>query len=84
MVLQIAGVVRGKRIELERETGLPAGSPVVVSIQPKALTLEEKRHLVDVLCGAWADDASLGPIQAEIERQRAGAAPRGADFDARS
>ncbi len=68
MVMQLHGVVKGKQIELERETGLPPGSVVVVRVEPKRLPLEEKRRLVDVIFGSWADDNSLKIIFAEIER----------------
>ena len=81
MQVQLQGVINGKHIELEQEPGLPAGSVVLVSIHAKLPTLEEKRQLVDVLCGAWADDASLGPIFAEIEQQRALTVPREVGFD---
>ncbi len=74
--MQMQGIIRGKQIELEREAGFPSGLTVIVNIQPKPLTLEEKRRLVDSLCGAWADDSSLWPIFAEIERQRAITIPR--------
>ena len=82
--MQIQGIIRGKQIELEREVKLPSGSAVIVIIQPKPLALEEKRRLVDLLCGAWADDASLWPIFAEIEHQRTNATPREVDFDVAS
>jgi len=80
MVLQIRGTIEGKRIELERETGLPPGSSVMVKIEPKPLDLEEKRHLVDLLCGAWAEDSSLKVIFTEIEQRRAMTLPREVNF----
>ena len=84
MLTQIQGIIRGKRIELEREPELPTGSVVLVQIQPKPLTLEEKRRLADALCGAWADDPSIPSVFQEIERQRTLAAPREVSFDAAS
>jgi hypothetical protein len=84
MVLQLHGIIKGKQIELERETGLPSGSAVVVRVEPKRLPLEEKRRLVDALCGVWANDASLKPLFAEIERLRAIASPREVSFNAAS
>jgi hypothetical protein len=80
MVAQLQGVIHGKQIELEHETGLPYGSSVTVRIQPKPLSLEEKRRLVDTLCGVWADDSSLKSIFAEIEQQRALTTPREVNF----
>ena len=76
--------MHGKQIELERDTGLPPGSIVEVSIEPESLTLAEKRRLLDSVHGAWADDSSLGPIFAKIERRRAATIPRDTDFDAAS
>ena len=70
MSLNVQGIVRGKQIELDHETGLPSGSVVMVTIQPKPLTLEEERQLVDQLCGTWADDPSLQSVFAEIGRLR--------------
>lgn len=84
MGLLMAGVVHGKRIDLERETGLPAGAAVMVSIESMKLTLAERQQLVDELCGSWREDPSLGPVFSEIERRRAASAPRDADFDAPS
>jgi hypothetical protein len=84
MLVQIQGVIRGKQIELEHETGLPAGSVVIVEIQPKPLSLEEKRQLVDSLCGVWASDSSLPPTFKEIEQQRILTIPREINFDATS
>ena len=59
MLTQLQGVIRGKQIELERETGLPSGSVVFVRVEPKRLSLDEKKRLVDLLCGVWAGDAGL-------------------------
>ena len=84
MVAHIQGVVRGKQIELERETGLPTGSVVMVRIEPKQLPLEEKRQLARSLCGVWASDTSLEPIFAEIERFRAANMLREVNFHAAS
>ena len=80
IALQISGTIKGKQIELEDDAGLPFGSPVVVRIEPKPLSLEAKRRLVDTLCGSWADDASLREIFAEIEQRRATTPPRAIDF----
>jgi len=84
MVVQMKGTVRGRRIDLEKETGLPAGSIVTVNITTKPLPLKEKRRLVDALCGAWSNDPSILPIFAEIERQRDLTLPREANFDVAS
>ena len=80
MPVQLQGIINGKYIELDREPGLPSGSVVLVNIQVKPPTLEEKRQIVDALCGAWQDDSTLGPIFAEIEQQRLETAPREVSF----
>lgn len=82
MLTQLQGVIRGKQIELERETGLPSGSVVFVRVEPKRLSLDEKKRLIDLLCGAWAGDASLTAIFSEIEQLRALALPREVKFNA--
>ena len=84
MVVQLHGIIKGKQTELERETGLPSGSVVVVRVEPKRLPLEEKRRLVDALSGIWADDPSLKTLFAEIERLRSITPPREVNFDAAS
>ncbi len=84
MVMRMQGTIRGKQIELDRETGLPSGSVVTVNIEPRSLTLEEKRRMVDALCGTWAGDASILSIFAEIERQRSITMPRETSFDVAS
>jgi len=84
MALQLQGIVKGKQIELERETGLPLGSAVVVRVEPKRLLLEEKKRLVDAVLGSWAGDNSLKTIFAEIEKLRAITPPREVNFDAAS
>ncbi len=70
MSIQLQGVIKGKYIELEHDTGLPSGSNVVVQIQAKPLSLEEKQQIVDTLSGVWQTDRSLLPIFEEIEQQR--------------
>ncbi len=84
MIEQMQGVIRGKHIELEREPELPSGSPVIVKIEPLPLDLDQRRQVVESLCGAWADDDSLVPIFVEIEERRARTVPRQVDFDASS
>ena len=71
MSIRLQGIINGKNIELETEPDLPHGSVVLVDIQPKQLTLDEQRRMIDELGGAWKDDATIAPIFAEIERERA-------------
>ena len=81
MQLHRRGVIRGKRIDLEEETGLPPGSAVAVSLEPVPQSFEQKRQVIDALCGAWSSDQSVEPLFAEIERRRASTKPRDIDFD---
>ncbi len=63
--------------------GLPVetnGLPVIVDIRPESFSLEEKRRLIDELCGSWAGDSSLNPIFTEIGRVRCDSRPREVNF----
>jgi hypothetical protein len=82
MSLQRHGIVHGTRIELDADTGLPPGSAVTVDLYPASATLEQRRRLIDMLCGAWDGDDSLGPIFEVIQRERALTRPRDLDLDA--
>ncbi len=81
--MQLQGIISGKHIELFHETNLPDGLPVTVDIQSKPLSLEEKRRLVDKLCGSWSEDSSLMQIFTEIKNQRNNKL-REVDFDTTS
>jgi len=70
MIMQVRGIIEGKHIELEHETNLPFGSQIVVNIESQPLSIEEKRSLVDSLCGAWAGDSSLSTIFAWLTDAR--------------
>jgi hypothetical protein len=55
----IRGVIHGKTIELDMETGLPEGQPVRVTVEPLA-SVERASPPGQGLrraFGAWADDA---------------------------
>ena len=47
----LRGVVHGKRIELDQESGLPDGQPVAVTVRPVFPPGEGVRRSA----GAWAD-----------------------------
>lgn len=81
MVLRINGVVHGRRVELERETGLPDGANVTVSIESDPLPLKERRRRMRALCGAWSADESLHAVFAELAHERSVRAPREIDLD---
>lgn len=82
--MQIQGILKGNHIELSQELNLPDGLSVTVEIHPASSSIEEKRRMIDSLCGSWAKDDSLTPIFDEIERNRRNAAPREVAFDAAS
>lgn len=84
MVMRVTGIIKGRRIELDRETGLNDGARVDVRIEHSTPPLDELRRRVDALCGAWGADESLGVVFDEIERARLTAAPREVRFDATS
>lgn len=84
MVMRRTGIINGRRIELDRETGLSDGATVDVRIEHASRPLEELRRRVDDLCGAWGADESLGAVFDEIERARLHATPREVRFDATS
>jgi hypothetical protein len=64
------GTVRGKLIELDDETGLPAGQPVTIILRPQSpphLPGDGIRHSA----GGWADDpAGLDEYLAWNRKQR--------------
>ena len=82
--MQVQGVIHGQHVMLSRATSLPNGSPVMVAIRRVSLSLEEKRALIDRLCGAWAQDESLQRIFEEIEIERHQSFAREVNFDVAS
>jgi len=76
MAVTLNGVVHGKRIDLDAEPPVPDGAAVIVRIERKPLTKDEKRHLLAATAGAWATDPSLATVFAEIEQRRRDAMPR--------
>ena len=78
--MQTQGVITGRYIELLYETGLPEGLLVTVDIRSDSFSLEEKRKMIDELCGSWSGDSSLEPIFVEIELGRR-SMPREVNFD---
>ena len=79
--MQVQGVIHGQHVMLSRPTSLPNGSPVMVAIRRVSLSLEEKRALIDRLCGAWVQDESLPRIFKEIEAERHQSFAREVNFD---
>jgi hypothetical protein len=81
VTVSIQGVIKGRQIQLDRETGLPEGARVQVRIKTQARTLEEKRRLAARLFGSCAEDPTFAAAVAKIERQRHLSPPREVDFD---
>ena len=79
--ITLTGVMRGRRIELDGETGIPDGTRVQVTIEAPDLTFEEKRAILDRLCGVWADDPGIERMFKEIAQDRRTRLPRPVDFD---
>lgn len=64
---ELRGVVHGRTIELEQESGLPEGQQVEVSLRPVAVRGEGLKRAF----GAWADDAEeLDRFMEEIRLSR--------------
>jgi len=79
--ITFAGVMRGRRIELDGETGIPDGTRVQVTVETPTLSLDERRAAIRRLCGVWADDPSIERVFTEIAQERSQRLPRPVDFD---
>ena len=76
MTVSTAGIIKGRQIQLDRKTGLPAGARVQVQIKTGVRTLEQKRREAARLFGSCAHDATLVTEMAKRERQRHASPPR--------
>ncbi len=76
MSVTVPGVLHGRRIDLEEEPPIPDGAAVLVRIERKPLTTEEKRRVLAATAGAWAGDPSLEAVFREIARRRRDTTPR--------
>lgn len=77
----IKGTVHNRHIELEEAPGVPSGTPVTVVIEPRKLSIAERRRVVEATSGAWADDPSIGPIFDRISAERLKNHGRRVSFD---
>jgi hypothetical protein len=84
MNMQLQGILTGRYIELPHELDFPDGQHVTVDIRPETFSPEEKRRLIDELCGSWASDSTLTDIFSEIESERHDNGTRKVNFDAAS
>jgi len=56
---KLRGVIHGKAIELDEQTGLAEGQEVTVTVQPVARTEAASSEAMDALkraAGSWTDD----------------------------
>lgn len=81
-MVKLSGIVNGKKIELEGETGLPAGSHATVSVEEQKLSPDEIDQLIDRTAGAWKKYDEMDDIFWQIEHERTVYLPREIDFDA--
>ena len=82
MIQRMNGRIDGKRIDLERETGLPAGTTVSVQIEPQSLASEQGSEGIMASFGVWKDDEEIAQIFDEILREREHRPCRDVTFDA--
>ena len=81
MGITLNGIVHGRRIDLDGDARLPDGTPVLVSIEPRDLCLEDRKKLVKATAGSWASDPSLDAILEEMARMRRTDLGRALTFD---
>ena len=82
MHVRANGVLRGDRIELDHPVkNLPDGSLVSLVLSPRGVSIDERRRLIDELCGTWASDASLAPIFEKIAESRSDSLGRPINLD---
>ncbi len=84
MNVSTEGVIKGRKIELDRETGLPEGARVRVLIEVPPKTIAQKRQLLASLAGSCKQDPTFAEAVLEIERQRSLSIPREVDLDVAS
>lgn len=82
MVVKLKGIIKGKRIELDRELGLPSGSEISLSIETPERSIEERRKSVQSLFGSWKNDADIQQVFKKMTRDRRRRLPRKVDMDA--
>lgn len=82
MHVKANGVLRGDRIELDHPVkDLPDGSLVSLVLSPRGVSINERRRLIDELCGTWSSDASLAPIFEKITKDRGDSLGRPINLD---
>ncbi len=81
MMFEFRGIVNGRKVDLDHEVDLPAGTVVNVRLETEDPALAAARDLIDSGCGAWADDPSIPIIFEEIIRERHSRPYRPVDFD---
>ena len=69
MTIVIKGKIEKGSIRVPKKTGLPDGTPVIVTIEPLA-KVKEKLEIISELCGAWSDDPTITSAFEAIEQER--------------
>jgi hypothetical protein len=68
MTLIAEGTVRGRQVELDRDTGLVNGARVRLVIETATVAPPDKRKRMAALFGSCADDPTFATALDEIER----------------
>lgn len=84
MIQKLNGRIDGKRIDLEHETGLPAGTTVSVQIESHSTSSDDARDRLMALAGVWKDDQEIADIFEQILSERELRPFRDVSFDAPS
>lgn len=81
MVVKLNGIIKGNQIALEGKTGLRSGTPVTVTVTPRAkMSVAEKRRRLRELFKELGQDASFIKALEGVVEQRS--EPREVDLDA--
>lgn len=81
MSRSLFGILHGRQIDLEHETGLPEGTRVAVQIEPEPSSAEYRERLLISLFGSMKDDPTFGEAVKKIVDQRRLGVLRDVNFD---
>lgn len=80
-MLEVEGVIHGRRVDLDADTGLPDGVRVRMKIDAPLLTKAEKLAVFESVFGSCAGDPTFAAAVAEAEALRHANLPRDVDLD---
>lgn len=80
-MLEVEGIIHGRRVDLNDATDLPDGARVRVVLQPLPPAGEEARRRFSTLFRACVDDPSFADAVEAAEAQRHALPPRDVDLD---